>query len=141
MKTFPARCLTIVRRINMKRFVWSSVMVLVAGVLFMGCESTNGLRFWDQGSDAEIALCGGCGHIKGSDACCAEDAAVCDGCGLAKGSPGCCNMTKGEDVALCTGCGHIKGSEACCAEGAVICEKCGMAAGSPGCCKIEMADG
>lgn len=84
---------------------------------------------------ANVALCGSCGQMKGSDVCCAEGATACEGCKLAKGSPGCCKMAKGEDAALCTGCGHIKGAEACCTEGAERCG-CGMIKGSPGCCKM-----
>ena len=59
----------------------------------------------------EATLCGGCGQLKGTTACCDKSAAVCGGCGLAKGSPGCCKMTKGKSAKLCTGCGQIKGSD------------------------------
>ncbi len=86
----------------------------------------------------ETVLCGKCGEIKGSDACCKTDAPKCDKCGLTKGSPGCCKMPAGgEDAELCAKCGEIKGSDACCAKDAVKCEKCGLTKGSPGCCKMK----
>lgn len=85
-------------------------------------------------------LCGDCGQLKGSEACCAEGAEVCSKCSLQKGAPGCCKMTKGTNVTLCAGCGEIKGSEACCAEGAEACSKCQLHQGAPGCCKLEKID-
>ena len=45
-------------------------------------------------ADAEVALCGDCGEVKGSAACCDKDAARCDKCDLIKGSPGCCKINK-----------------------------------------------
>ena len=86
--------------------------------------------------DVVLLLCGGCGQIKGSDACCAKDAKVCDKCGLAAGSPGCCKIKKGADAKLCSKCGQIAGSDVCCKPDAAKCDKCGLAKGSPGCCKI-----
>ena len=84
-----------------------------------------------------LALCGGCGQIKGSDVCCAEGADKCPKCELVKGSPGCCKIEKGSDAKLCTKCGQIVGSDKCCAEGAEKCPKCNLAKGSPGCCKVK----
>ena len=91
-----------------------------------------------KGETAErlpVTLCGGCGQIKGSDACCKPGAEKC-GCGLVKGSPGCCKITKGKDVPLCLKCGQAKGGEACCDAKAAKCGKCQLAKGSPGCCKL-----
>ena len=93
---------------------------------------------FDKAFRATFFLCGGCGQIKGSDACCAAGAKKCDKCGLTKGSPGCCKIEKGTDVELCTKCGQIEGADACCAAGAKKCAKCGLAKGSPGCCKIKI---
>ena len=81
-------------------------------------------------------LCGTCGEIKGTEACCAKDAKACGKCGLHKGAPGCCKIEKGEDAALCRKCGEIKGTEACCAKDAEACGKCGLHKGAPGCCKL-----
>ena len=94
---------------------------------------------FDKAFRATFLLCGGCGQIKGSDACCAVGAATCSKCGLAKGSPGCCKIEKGTDVELCTKCGQIEGADPCCAAGAEKCAKCSLAKGSPGCCKIDRA--
>lgn len=107
----------------------------VAGLFLAGCgeqvDSSSGAAL------TAVKLCEGCGHVKGSDQCCAPGAQKC-GCGMAKGSPGCCkhfDFSKG-DVALCTKCGQVKGTESCCVAEATQCSKCGLAKGSPGCCKI-----
>lgn len=84
----------------------------------------------------DFILCGHCGHVKGSEACCAKDAEVC-GCGAHKGSPGCCLIKKaGKDVILCGNCGQAKGSDFCCDDKAKKCKSCGRAKGSPGCCLV-----
>jgi hypothetical protein len=94
-----------------------------------------------KGAKAEcnMTLCGKCGELKGSDACCKADAKVCDQCGLHKGSPGCCaGLTKGQDAQLCPKCGEIKGTDKCCKADIESCKKCGMHKGSPchvACCK------
>ncbi len=86
-------------------------------------------------SNASLALCGGCGEIKGSDQCCKAGHETCTGCKLHKASPGCCKIEKGAgDVALCA-CGEIKGSENCCKHDAEKCTGCEKIKGSPGCCK------
>ena len=82
-----------------------------------------------------VTLCGACGQIKGSDACCKPGAVTC-GCGLAKGSPGCCKVPKGKDAALCLKCGQVKATASCCKPDAAACAKCGLAKGSPGCCNL-----
>ena len=82
-------------------------------------------------------LCGDCGQVKGSEACCAETSEKCADCSLQKGSPGCCNIEPGTDVVLCAACGQIAESEACCAEGAESCTKCGLDKGAPGCCNLK----
>ncbi len=114
----------------------------VACLGLAGCQASNKPAAKAEVSPGAVGLCTGCGQIKGSDACCREDAATCPGCGLAKGSPGCCKIEKGSSrsVSLCTGCGQIKGSQQCCAPGQAICTKCGLAKGSPGCCKIKKTD-
>ena len=43
-----------------------------------------------KGSGDLVAMCTGCGQIKGSDTCCKPGQPICDGCGMVKGSPGCC---------------------------------------------------
>ncbi len=87
---------------------------------------------FDKAFQATYFLCGSCGQIKGTDACCAEGGATCAKCELTKGSPGCCEIEKGTNVQLCTKCGQIKGADACCAADAEKCVKCGLAKGSPG---------
>ena len=118
----------------------STSIILTCAVLL----SVTGLTMWLAGCEKEapagpktIALCTGCGQIKGAPACCKADAEKCSKCDLAKGSPGCCNITKGaESAALCAKCGQIKGTELCCKADAEKCPKCNLAKGSPGCCKI-----
>ena len=92
-----------------------------------------------------ISLCVGCGHAKGTDACCAEGAEKCTECSLAKGSPACCNdlIVDGKAKDLCGDCGHVAHGDNCnkyCAEGAEggeRCADCKWAKGSPACCKIK----
>ena len=86
---------------------------------------------------ADVTLCGKCGQVKGSKACCKQGAEKCGRCGLAKGSPGCCRIPKGKDVTLCGKCGQVKGSDACCKKGTEKCKGCGLDKGSPGCCRIN----
>lgn len=125
---------------------WLAVLLLAATVTALGCREGAPPANGNGGEEAVeatpvstegLALCGMCGQIKGSEACCAEEAVLCEKCGLVEGSPGCCLIEKGEDVALCTDCGQIKGSEACCDPNAEKCEECGLAKGSPGCCAIK----
>ena len=110
-------------------------IVLLCGMVFVvsGCKG-------DGTSTAKadtVALCADCGQVKGSDACCSEDAEACSMCSLAKDAPGCCVMEKGDaSVALCTHCGQIAGSDVCCKPDQAKCEKCDLTADSPGCCKL-----
>ena len=69
-----------------------------------------------HGVRAGVKLCGGCGQIKGSEACCDAAAPRCAKCNLIKGSPGCCKLPKDAagDVLLCGKCGFIKGTAECC---------------------------
>lgn len=129
----------------MKTKWYASLVTLVALTLVLGCENTT-TATPDQPTDqpaagaagtdavAQLSLCGKCGQVKGSAACCAQGAVTCAKCGLVKGSPGCCAITKGTDAVLCAKCGQVKGSDACCAADAVKCAKCGLVKGSPGCC-------
>jgi len=122
---------------------YASLVAIFALTLFVGCgpqaddapDTPEDTPADDTtaAADGATILCGGCGQVKGSATCCAEDAATCDGCGLAKGSPGCCAITKGTNATLCKGCGQVKGTDTCCAEDATKCEKCGLAKDSPGC--------
>ncbi|MAG55653.1 MAG: hypothetical protein CMJ83_05110 [Planctomycetes bacterium] len=116
----------------MKNVTWSLLVLALALPMLGGCASGE----HDGDTAAAYMLCGGCGQVKHTEACCAEGAAACAKCGLHAGSPGCCKMSKGTDVALCSGCGHATGAESCCAEGSTKCGKCGLAAGSLGCCKL-----
>ena len=77
---------------------------------------------------APKVICGKCGEIKGTEACCDKDAAVCTECGLIKGSPGCCKIQKGKDAEMCAKCDQIKGSAEC--TGACKSKEVGQ-----GCCK------
>ena len=102
-------------------------------VLPVGCKKSTST----ETKQSDVALCTGCGQIKGSDMCCKEGMPKCDSCSLAKGSPGCCKIPKGaKTAALCGHCGQIKGSELCCKAGQEKCAKCDLAKGSPGCCKL-----
>ncbi len=67
-------------------------VVALAGLL-TGCQATETAQA-DTVSLGAVSLCNGCGHVKGTDACCAGDAAVC-ACGLHKGSIGCCKIEAG----------------------------------------------
>jgi hypothetical protein len=112
-----------------KRIVLPILLLMLAGMFVVGCK---------KDSDTTVKgkfLCGGCGQIKGTDACCKPDAVKCEKCGLDKGSPGCCKITKGKDIALCGKCGLVKGSDLCCKADALMCAKCGKPKGSPLCCK------
>jgi hypothetical protein len=113
----------------LRRTVLPLVLFLAVGMLIIGCSKPP-----DPTPTAKT-LCGGCGQIKGTEACCKADAPKCAGCDLAKGSPGCCKIKKGTDTALCAKCGQIKGTDACCKADAPKCAKCNLAKGSPGCCK------
>ncbi len=111
-------------------------VVALAGLL-TGCQATETAQA-DTVSLGAVSLCNGCGHVKGTDACCAADAAVC-ACGLHKGSIGCCKIEAGgtETVMICTSCGEFKGSAQCCMDAAAICAGCGLHKGSPACCKLD----
>ena len=117
----------------------SNCLVLAIGIALLtagGCRSST-----KAGSDVApgaVAVCNGCGQIKGTDACCRPGAPTCANCGLAKGSPGCCHIEKGssEILLICASCGQFKGTAECCRAGAATCPSCGLAKGSPGCCKL-----
>ena len=110
------------------------ISVLALGLLAIpGCSSDEP----DTAEGSTVALCTGCGQVKGGDVCCKADAEKCEKCDLAKGSPGCCNIPEGaEKVELCTKCGQLAGGDVCCKADAEKCEKCDLAKGSPGCCKL-----
>ncbi len=124
--------------------IFASLALLSATVVFtLGCGGAS-----SEGPELSIpavmstayesaTLCGKCGQMKGTEACCAEGAETCAGCSLHKGAPGCCKIEAGTDATLCAGCGQVKGSESCCAEGAETCAACGLHQGAPGCCKLK----
>jgi len=100
-----------------------TLAVAIVSVLCWGCtsnvtpeSSANATSAQTDGHE-HATLCGGCGHDKGTEACCAEGAEECGDCGLSKGSKLCCVElsadAKGKD--LCGSCGHVDGSESCCA--------------------------
>lgn len=110
--------------------------VCVMSLLLAGCASMCPDKAGNRQAKAgQIVLCGKCGQVKGSAACCKPGAQACAGCGLQKGSPGCCaGFAKGADVTLCGQCGFVKGSAACCKPGTgQTCALCGFIKGSPGC--------
>jgi len=115
---------------------WAFLFMAFGALTMLGCQEATGPQP-AQGETVRPALCGGCGHVKRSDACCPSDATTCENCGLVAGSPGCCKITKGTDAELCGGCGQIKGSDLCCDSDAEKCGDCGLAKDSPGCCKIK----
>ena len=110
------------------------LMFVGMGWAVSGCASTQK----GYSSQSKVALCTGCGQIKGDAKCCKPDQKLCGGCGLVKGSPGCCKITKGSEdpVFLCASCGHIKGDAKCCKPGQTKCKGCSLVKGSPGCCKM-----
>jgi hypothetical protein len=59
-----------------------------------GCQTSDKPSAQADVSPGAVALCTGCGQIKGSDQCCQPGAATRTKCGLAKGSPGCCKIRK-----------------------------------------------
>ena len=82
----------------MNKSAWVLPVLALVAMVTWGCCPTSSTAP-DEGStdpavggqraaDVVLLLCGGCGQIKGSDVCCAEDAKVCDKCGLVAGSPG-----------------------------------------------------
>lgn len=42
--------------------------------------------------EVNARLCGKCGQVKGTEACCKADTPKCGGCQLDKGAPGCCKL-------------------------------------------------
>ena len=120
--------------------------VLGLFALAIGCQpAAEDSEGADSGSGTETkevaALCGDCGHEKGTDDCCADDCEKCESCDLHKGSTLCCKElgdAAGKD--LCTSCGHETDSDKCCAEGAEKCESCDLHKGSALCCKLENAE-
>jgi hypothetical protein len=68
------------------------ILMTMVSVAIVGCSCP--FKCGVEHKDA--ALCGKCGQIKGTDACCKVDAPKCSKCGLAKGSPGCCKLPKAE---------------------------------------------
>lgn len=88
---------------------------------------------------AELTLCGLCGDIKDTAACCKEGTALCAVCGLHKDSVLCCSsaIDGRRDRVLCRKCGEVAFTKKCCKEGVAACPKCGMHKASPGCCKID----
>ena len=57
--------------------------------------ATLGAAGWGMAANADAAgkdLCSSCGHVAGTDQCCAEGAEKCAACGLAKGSALCCKL-------------------------------------------------
>ncbi len=76
--------------------VFSLILVLTA-LVAAGCnrsstEETPSLSVTPAVHD--IVLCGDCGQVKGTEACCQEGAAVCADCSWHKGSPACCKIEK-----------------------------------------------
>ena len=76
--------------------VFSLILVLTA-LVAAGCnrssiEQTPSLGITPAVYD--IVLCGDCGQVKGTEACCQEGAAVCADCSWHKGSPACCKIEK-----------------------------------------------
>ena len=123
----------------MKRFLALFTALSLVTVMSLGCGEATTPEPIDLTKVLYRpgTLCGECGQMKGSEACCAEGAELCTKCSLQKGAPGCCKMEKGSNVTLCAACGEIKGTAACCAEGAAACSKCKLNKGAPGCCKLE----
>ena len=132
----------------MKKWFWQVNVILLSGLLLVGCGGDDG-----EGTDAasidkntntseeiEVAdLCGDCGQTKGTDTCCAADGVKCESCGFHKGAPLCCKLNQA-DVAgktLCGACGEVKGAEKCCKDDAEVCKKCDLNKGSPLCCKLK----
>ncbi len=126
----------------MKSSGWFLVIVATVALVSFGCSAEGVAPTETETEETTVALvttlCGNCGQVKGSDACCAEGATLCDACTLVKGAPGCCAMEAGTDVVLCSACGQVKGSETCCAEGAEMCPQCDLVKGSPGCRAAEI---
>jgi hypothetical protein len=122
-----------------KFFAASLVCLALSSLALTGCqEEAVGIPHTHH-AEAEVTLCGLCGHIKDSEDCCQEGAEICPICGLNKGSILCCSsaINGRRDVVLCRKCGEKVFTKKCCAEGFEICPKCGLHKGSPGCCKIE----
>jgi len=124
----------------MKSMLAACSLLVLAIVVSPGCSESPTTESGPAATKVlykSATLCGACGQIKGSEACCAEGAEKCAGCSLHKGAPGCCKMEAGTEATLCAGCGQIKGSTDCCADGAEVCAACGLHKGAPGCCKLE----
>ena len=126
----------------MKLMMFLPVLAL-SGLMLTGCNKpADAPPEGTTNVSADVSLCGECGQVKGSEACCAEGAETCEGCQFCKGSPACCKASK-DDVAdgsitLCGKCGQVKGSDTCCKEDAEVCEKCKLHKGSPGCCQKDV---
>jgi len=118
---------------DMTRIAFSLTIAALASLLAAG--NLHAGETTDEDADVKpLVLCGKCGQVKGTDACCKAGQKTCAGCKLQKGSPGCCAVKKGTDAKICTECGEVKGAAKCCkAEGRKKCEACGFLAGSPGC--------
>ena len=120
---------------------FSLLAVLLASLLLLGCVGEDKKEESSDAGDKEgitaAVLCGSCGHEKGTDACCADDAEVCEGCSLHKGSELCCKElgdAKGKDI--CKGCGDACEDGHKCATDGEECSKCGLHKGSAACCKL-----
>ena len=84
----------------MKKFLASFALLALVAVVSLGCSkatppvATTAPAEVTKVNYAPASLCGKCGEIKGTEACCAEGADVCSKCNLHKGAPGCCKMEK-----------------------------------------------
>lgn len=80
----------------MKSVTWTLLLALAVtamAAMTIGCTCQKQTCSASAAKCAKApALCGSCGQIKGTDACCDPDAVKCANCGLDKGSPGCCKI-------------------------------------------------
>jgi hypothetical protein len=78
----------------MKKILWSFIIGLFIVVPGMAIAVEEKAEAKIVKETKTTTLCGKCGQIKGTDACCKVDAQKCTKCGLTKGSPGCCKLSR-----------------------------------------------
>jgi len=78
----------------MKKFFALLTALSLAAVISLGCSKATPPADLTKVLYESGTLCGSCGELKGTEACCAEGAEACSKCQLNKGAPGCCKLKK-----------------------------------------------
>ncbi|MCA9196915.1 MAG: hypothetical protein KDA87_05225 [Planctomycetales bacterium] len=120
-----------------------ALLAMLGFAVFAGCNPPAESGGDANTTTAEVSatstiLCGTCGEVKGSDACCDDSVASCD-CGFHKGSALCCKHVENNGQDVCADCGQTVDGAHTCSTDAEKCAECGLVKDSAGCCKLGEA--